>query len=384
MSVQLTSHKVAKSFPLTSPPPEPKNALDPNWIASEKHYGDRKLWITYPFPDKLNLVADLTDEMTLVPDVSGKSAKQIYYQFDHEISSHLKQYPKIPDDHISLVQLKGKHKPYGAVFQLGPESARLARLELSRRNGQDYPVWKLALTLNPCKVGAQQMLAIPELFENALWMFDFYKFLEATHITRVDCAIDIIGARPIDLICRIENPGKRMAFLDGKYGPESFYWFQKKEHPSAPPKSSNYKSQGPTRLLVYERRARAIQHGFQPPHGKTPVTRVEIKHMWKGAWHPFSSLPNLKNLISGREVAYASQPHLISSPRWRELCERSWSMGADNLSIHSPLAKNLQLINEYHNIEPDLITSKNWIGWAKGLELTGITDWLYNIPKSSN
>ena len=72
MPVAITPPGTLGAFPLTSPPSvkdEPK--LEDNLLAKVMTYTDRKVWVTHPFPDTLELVAPITNDMQFVPDQSG-------------------------------------------------------------------------------------------------------------------------------------------------------------------------------------------------------------------------------------------------------------------------------------------------------------------------
>jgi hypothetical protein len=58
-------------FPLTSPPPKP----DENLIAKIVTYDDREITVTVPFPDTLELVAEVVNDLLQVPDLRGNRSR---------------------------------------------------------------------------------------------------------------------------------------------------------------------------------------------------------------------------------------------------------------------------------------------------------------------
>ena len=65
-------------FPLTSRPAKPIPHPPVKLIAKTVSYGDRDIIVTIPFPDTIELVAVITNEVLAVPDWSGKSVKMAY------------------------------------------------------------------------------------------------------------------------------------------------------------------------------------------------------------------------------------------------------------------------------------------------------------------
>lgn len=143
VAVKLTSG--GKSlFPLTSPPSKPIPAPEPTLIAKVVSYEDREIIVTVPFSDSIELVAGVTNDILLVPDISGKSAKQLYTELDQEIQDLLVEVAQNLPPFIS-----GKvnpNNPTQAKFYISYDDVQplsKARVTLSRKKGVDYASWHI-------------------------------------------------------------------------------------------------------------------------------------------------------------------------------------------------------------------------------------------------
>ena len=380
MPVELSSEPPAKSFPLTSPPKPPEPEPPSEWIAHILDLSDRKIWITWPFPDRIELVTDLTPELSISPDQSGKSAKVALGEFDHDLQDYLAHMPMTLGT-VSLPDLYPPTAPSKAVFSIylnDEHSGPKARVEFTRRKAkeQNFHVWRLKLSFNPFKMGQSGMHAVSAALEDTVApMLDLQKLKQAFHVTRLDIAIDCIGARPIDLIYSIPKAGKRMVFFSDEGLPESAYFFQHKPMPAEPPKSSNYKTVGPHRLTAYERSAMQRQFGRETTYGDCPVTRLEIVRKWKSQNPTLATLNEFKNPLKDYRVGYAAADDYVTSQRWRDFCYRSFVTGPvppDGLILTDG---DIPLQTRYKKFFGTVLKPDDWTGWPKGTSLTGLDEW---------
>ena len=75
MPVKVTTGEPVYS--LTSPPEQPEPYPPAELIAKVVEYDDRKIIVTVPVVDTIELIVDIINEMHGSPDTSYKSAKQI-------------------------------------------------------------------------------------------------------------------------------------------------------------------------------------------------------------------------------------------------------------------------------------------------------------------
>ena len=148
---------------------------------------------------------------------------------------------------------------------------------------------------SPSKAGPAGLVKLIAALDHVLLLFDIDKVLADARVSRIDAAIDLIGANPIDLIAHIKKPGKRLVYVGAQGHPETFYLYERRKPLKNPPSSWSVKTTGPLRLKLYERRDYHRQLKLPPPYGPSPVTRAEVEMRWTKSRPLFSDLFSLKN-----------------------------------------------------------------------------------------
>lgn len=383
MPVAITKPGEPGAFSLTSPPSvkgEPK--LEDILLAKVMTYADRKVWVTHPFPDTLELVAHITNDLQLVPDQSGKSAKKLYAQLDEEMCGVISAPPLTEGCGVTLVKLIAPpHKNAVARFGIDYAPHQVAHFTLRRSPGTDFSTWTARLEFSPSRGGLAGLVAIEKGMELVAGILDFDKLLGAFVLARLDVAIDCIGALPLDLLARAPKEGKRVVYTQPGIGPETVYIREKTALPKLPLKKSA-KTFGTLLLTLYERRAQHRQLGLPPPHGKWPVTRVEVRKRWSSKRPSFRDLGELKNPFVKRHVAYAAAVPSKQPARWREFCLDAFIGGADFAQQYPYGPARLAMAKAYRTFKGDLIDSNNWDGWTVGLAQIGIDQWIERAKSS--
>lgn len=361
-------------FPLTSPPPKPKPAPDPTIIAKVMVYGDRQITVTVPFPDTIELVARILNETQLQPDLSYKSQKLKYQQLDEDIKGALSEAPMGEPSYVSGGSNPAKTK---ASFQIAYDEKQplnRAQLTLWRTQGTDFGFWQVRLQFSASKAGPNGLLKLIAGLQAVLHFLDIGRLMADFRVSRVDCAIDCIGASPLDLIAQIPKAGKRMVFLGSHGRPESLYLYERKKPLHSPPQNLSGKTTGPHRLRLYERRDYHRQLLLEPPYGDCPVTRVEVPLRWTNGRPPLAKLPHLANAFKGKDVAYASAI-FAGSRRWRQFCMAAFGAGVDQALFGWLPGVGGKFAKAYCRSPGDLIASTCWEHWHLGLEHTGLMAW---------
>lgn len=364
-------------FPLTSPPSKPEPAPDEKLVAKVMTYEDREVVVTIPFPDTIELVAGVTNDIVGVPDQSGKSTKLIYQELDHDIQNSLVEIamglPAFVTGNVN------PNNPTKGTFFIAYDDAQplsKARLSLRRTKGADFGSWSVKLEFSPAKAGPQGLVKLAAALEAVLPFLNIKKLIRAFTVGRIDCAIDCIGVRPIDLIAHIPVPGKRMVFVGDQGRPESVYFFKLKKPRTTPPQTLSVKTFGPQRLTLYERRDYHLQLCLKPPYGPCPVTRAEVSKRWTKKRPPLADLPMISNLFQGRRVGYAAAVPAANGRAWRGFCLAAFGGGVDgSLNSWFP-GPGLKFHKAYRECPGDLIDQECWTGWSDGLKLTGLKKWI--------
>lgn len=378
MSVKIAKDGTPLSFPLTSPPPDHSSYVDPEWIAKELIFSDRKISVTYPFPDKFKIVSSVGHSIMAFPDGSGKSAVDVGKQIDQEMMQHLEAFPADPQNGIKALKLF----PGCVEVDLSDHQGHLAWVKVTRKKGKiaDFGSWKIEISFSPFKVGQDRMHLLAEKFEDAFMLIDFVKLISQARITRLDCAIDIYGAHPFDLILQRPNGGKTCLWTEQNDQPATIYLFDQKDCPIKAPKHGSFKPHGPQLALVYDRLAEAKWYCRDLPAGNAPVTRYEVQKIWKSNWPSIAKLPVLSNMLLKGAAGYGGNNDIIRSPAWRQIClerfpaKRKWAKLPGNAS------KMITLNQLYDKFPMDLVHPDDWSEWGKGLDLTGLS---YLIEKKS-
>lgn len=367
MAVKLEQAGQKQSFPLTSPPkPYALDSLE--WIDREINFTDRKLGITHPFPDKIDLIAPISLESHCVPDVSAKSVHQKAQELDQDIRLHLKSFPAV--DGIHLSKLWPPYDPQRAVVRLTEGSCHLAHIEIWRKKGSSFWSWFFKLSFNPRKLGPEGLDQLGEKFELAFGFLRLGVLLQTSELSRLDATVDVIGASPIDLIARIPSQGKNITY-SSPAAIETILFHEAKQATS-----KSLKTVGPQRLKIYDRIARQKVIEQVPDFASERITRLEVTRRWKSHRPTLAKLLTVKNLFSKIEVAYANRDDLVTSRLWREVVERAILHGIDGFAIEAPIARRLQLTSIYKSIAPDILSAASWDGWETGVELTGLKTWV--------
>lgn len=275
MAVKLSSGGELGSS-LTSPPEHPYPKPPPELIAKTVSYGDRDIIVTVPFPDSIVLITDVFNQHLKQPYATGKGAKWTYKEIDDDLKQWVQGF-KTGDSYFDPAPKVIGGPKASAVFRIAYDENQplnRARLSLSRVPGPDYGVWSARLEFSASKAGPSGLVKLMSRVDDALNL-NFAALLATFRVSRIDPAIDLIGAEPLDVIAHVPNPGKRLVYIGDNGRPESMYLYEKKKPLEQPPQSMAYKTTGPLRLKLYERKAAFKQLLLTPPYGECPVTRIE-------------------------------------------------------------------------------------------------------------
>jgi hypothetical protein len=365
-------------YSLTSPPEQPTPQPPSELIAKKMQYGDRAVLVTVPFPDSIELIAEVLNEHLLTPDTTGEGTKTIYKKIDTD----LKNWAKSVKAGETLVPVTsawtGEKAKVVFDIQYDPDQPlNRARLTIFRKPTPDFGVWSVKYEFSASKAQAAGLVKLTSAFDDALPIV-FEKMLPDFRVSRVDPAIDLIGASPIDLIAHVPKPGKRMVFVGAGGQPESVYLYELKKPLLKPPASISKNTRGPLRLKLYERRDYFRQLALDPPYGDCPVTRVEIEMRWKKHRPKLADLAKVKNAFAGRNVGYAAKlADEVPKPKdWLAFCLAAFGGGVATAQQKWQISSGLGYRKLYSSCPGDLINESCWDDWMAGLAITGLTAWI--------
>lgn len=375
--MQLTSGQKLV-YPLTSPPAKPAPHPAPELIAKTVEYADRSIVVTIPFPDSIELITDVTNAMVLAPDTQGGSAKAIYNDIDADLKQHVEGLMNgevffSPKPKITGIS-GNKHKAVFSLAYQNDEPMHWAFLTLQRRIGPDYPIWSIRLEFSVSKAGPEGLVKLTALMDDALPL-SISQVIASFVVSRIDAAIDCIGAEPIDLIAHIKKQGKRLIYVGDLGRPETVYLYQKKPPLKNLPGKLGIKTTGPARLKLYERSAYLSQFSLPPTYGPCLVTRAEVQMRWTKGRPSLGKLLALKNLYQHVSVAYAP-PVGDNSKRWRQFCLAAFGGGMSAARTAFFPGNGFTASKLYQSCDGDLIDKSCWNRWADGVALYGLQAWV--------
>lgn len=348
-------------------------------------YGDRNILITVPFPDTVVLVTDVMNQHLSSPFEAGAGTELwIYGQIDEQLTEWVEGFKTgqsvfHPTPSVSL----GARRK--AVFKLSYDPGQplfAAYLTLTRTPAYgEIGSWSVKLEFSASKAGPTGLAKLTSLMSDATFL-NVDKLLGTMRVRRIDAAIDLIGAEPLDVIAHIKKPGKRLVYVGDHGRPESVYLYEKKPPLKQPPQKLAKRTVGPLRLKLYERQSYFEQLKLDPPYGPCPITRAETESEWdsKKQQPKLADLADLKNQFSGRSVSYAGgclgQGSSNQRSAWVQFCLAAFGAGVIKSQAKSPLAQGLRFRKLYENAAGDLIADTAWSRWGDGLALTGLSDWV--------
>lgn len=257
------------------------------------------------------------------------------------------------------------------------QSLSKARLSLERTKGADFGWWTCRLKFSPAKAGPEGLLKLTSAIEAIAPFANVKKLIASFRISRLDAAVDCIGASPLDLIAHVPKPGKRMVFVGAHGRPETVYHFALKKPFATPPQSYGVRTYGPNRLTLYERRDFHLQLALQPPYGEAPVTRAEVTKSWKKGRPALADLAEIPALFEGRRVAYAAAIAGVGgSRRWVQFCLAAFGGGVNKAFTAWLTRSGGKFAAAYQNCIGDLVDETCWERWEDGLDYTGLTEWI--------
>lgn len=389
MAVKLTSG--AKPVPsLTSPQPQPIPYPPEELIAEKVHYGDRDILVTVPFPDTIVLYTNILNYHLKQPYETG-GEKWICEELDKDliqwVQGHFTGETYAPIAPSAKAELPNAFAAY--VYKYDPDQPLWrADLLLKRKplKGFSYGSWSVRLELSVSKAGPAGLAQLTSLIDENL-PFQVDRLFGTMRVRRLDAAIDLIGAEPIDLIAHVKKPGKRMVFVGDNGRPESQYLYERRDWLTEPPKQLKTKTRGPLRLTLYERRSYFEQLALEPLWGACPYTRAEVQSTWTYKEPMLASLADLPNRFRDRRVAYAPAVKASAVKKnpsgWLMFCLAALGGGAGSSQAKLGPGQGSKFRLAYDRASGDLISSSRWTGWEAGLAYTGLSDWVQRAQAHS-
>ena len=253
--------------------------------------------------------------------------------------------------------------PYATVVAqsyAGPREATF-RLELHKPKAGVPP--RLRLELNPRKLGPAGFSELDSLLDVALGEgFHLPKMLSTARVTRVDVAVDVIGAAPADLFARPSKPFQKVqAYFGADHELQTMIY-------------SRGKNTSHAKVMVYDRRAHKKEANKPPIYGELAHSRVEVVRRFQGSAkvQPLSTLTLMSNPLS--EVAFGWVPALnrADDPAMRHALDALRLRG-----FSQPLASAPSLPAELVSLSSALWqTDEIWAEWPAAVAATGLPTWL--------
>jgi hypothetical protein len=367
MPVTIGHQASPKSIPLTSPLEAVMDELGEEWIGKTVYYGHRQVVATIPFPDKLRLTGEVLIEDQLVPDQGMKASKFAYQELDLELMAFLATFPLSGLSGATMVKLTKYH----VSVTISDDQGHLAWAALDRRKGKDFGIWSITIEFCPSKVGPVRMEAMMTRLEDTFCMFDFVKLTSRLPISRCDCAIDLYGVSPKDLVFPLQGVGKSVTW-DKQGAVETVTLFADKVYPKSPPAHGSFRAHGRMIARIYDRSAYAKWHGLPALAAGIPVTRFEVQRNWKNHRPTIGELPVVKNMLVGTGAGFAWPVHLRSNTRWKRIHAARWPIGKRWAETHAPIQPAILFNRLFDDFPADLVGQDCWTDWPRGVSLTGL------------
>lgn len=331
--------------------------------------GGKVVWRSYPQPDKLTLRGYLTDD-----------------HFNDPVADNLHQRVQSFVDQVggyySALTEKGPFKGSGktrldVMLPLGERGSGV-RVLVTREKSNDDFVYKMALEMNPRKLGPagcnQLQKGLIQAGEGG--PFKLGLFLADAWVNRIDVAIDFADVVPSDLILTATKSGKRMEIFGDDGALETVQVHRTKPPPKVPKKSIK-KPLGTLIAKLYDRNRERIAHGNPPPYEGRQVTRLEVKKEPHKTSFGLLELAEMGDPFAAVRLSWAAS--LLTGPHqkaWLTYVAGRRALGKER--VNSALAKwpliapSANSLFEKH--PSNLLADANWQDWLVGLKKTGLGD----------
>lgn len=341
----------------------------------------REVWVSAPKPDCISLIAPLahshflpkpTGEEQFLELIKGLSSSLAMKEgptglVDTQFSQHEKFYEKI--------WLSAGDRDAGVFVQF-----------IRPKKGKKPQPWKLRLEFNPRKLGLVGLKALTDDLSYAK-TFRIDRFLADCRLTRLDVAVDFIGAAVSEVVASVALKGKRTFHVgdDGcletmqfhRNNPPPKQTYSPAGEPKKVPRSTD--PLGPVIAKLYDRvkeRAAVLQPA---PFGPAPVTRAEIVKRWKGGGPKLVQLEAHKNLLLDLRVGYDGHLPPADLNEWKTYiaARRVTSKADTNKAMKLSIPKAILLSHRYDHPASNLLLHEDlWSRWPVGLAATGLDYWI--------
>lgn len=244
--------------------------------------------ISRPIPDRIALMVPLGAEF-----IDEALTKEEHVEWIKVLMANLKN----SDAGLAGAKSGGIKKWTDAALTLGPKhtTVHLKAYAPSKTGKTD---WRLRVEFCPGRLHSEGVVAVTYAIASAsLGQLKLAKARAATRITRLDTACDFLGVDPLHLAVRTDLVSKTAHYLGVDGALETEYGFKLK-------KKKDGRVLGDAVYCLYDKRRQLLDAGLLPPHGTTPVTRVERRQRWKNNAPLFSEIATLPCAFDGIRLAY--------------------------------------------------------------------------------
>jgi hypothetical protein len=367
------------NLPITS---QPTPIPDTKLYQEETLSDGRKVWVSYPQPDKLVFIIPIVKHV-YAQDIDPKLSVSAFVA---KFVEHLTEPPLVFAEVLGqphYTYVKGFWKNTTLVF-----GKRDARVHFSYVKDETLGV-SIRVHMNPRKIGHKGFV---DLCKFLAGVFDLPELRKWARVKELDVAVDVVGLNVGDIVAHHKRQVMRTYYV-GKDGQLETVYIHKKPAPTKFPKDPGGKDKpklqgkkaGEVLVTIYDRVRNGARLGKLPPYGQAPITRIELtKFPFKNT--QLEQLLGYPDLLSGLKAGYVgSQDVPVLPARWREYHAARRTMTAADATqlLGLPAEAVVPLEKAMKVTTPDLIEpAVTWAGWHKGLVLTGLVQ-LLAIGKSS-
>lgn len=244
--------------------------------------------VSRPIPDRIALMVPLGAEF-----IDEPLTKEAHVEWIKVLMANLKN----SDAGLASAKGGGSKKWTDAALTLGPKSTTV-HLKAYKPSKTGKTDWQLRIEFSPAGLGTEGVVALTDAIASASFgQLKLAKARAAARITRLDTACDFLGVDPLHMVVRTDLVSKTAHYLGVDGALETEYGFKLK-------KKKDGRVLGDAVYCLYDKRRQLLAAGLVPPHGTTPLTRVERRQRWKNNAPLFSEIATLPCAFNGIRLAY--------------------------------------------------------------------------------
>jgi hypothetical protein len=246
---------------------------------------------------------------------------------------------------------------------------------------------RLRIELNPRKLRPEGFQQLSKVLDWKGGPFQLAALLDHAKLTRLDIAVDVVGAAVSEILINHKDQGKRSMYIGSDGLLETLF-----VHRRMLPQKQKYDSSGSLKKLkhrsrpygavlvkAYDRVRERKSLNMDGPFGECPVTRIEMVLARFTKWAPLKKLSLMDDRFEKIRAGMADSQTPFPNTHWRNYVSLRRSLthqqACDTMGLQKKSAD--KFLVAYDVLNPNIIAKdSNWSGWAAGLKYVGLSDFV--------